>query len=237
MVYRPINALLAFAISCFAFLYDAPVALAELPPGAYEQLLKEAQEVYKLRVDNVEQQPGETSTTIHYLCDAEILAVERSKAGRKPGDKIRFATYYVPPEVWRRGFAGPKSPPLLKAGWQGTVYLNPPEEGDVLQIAAYGRSFIPAAVAGAALNPSPNAGPSLGIMSRPSPEGGLVVLSVRLDSLADDLGLRPGDRVVKVNGQMVNNPDDVRAALGTTTDGVSVSVLRRQKSLELGLKR
>ena len=168
------------------------VARAELPPGAYEQLLKDAQEVYRLRVDKVESTEGDPSGVEHFVCDADVLAVERSQTGRQPGDKIRFATYYVPPEVWRRGFAGPKSPPLLKAGWQGTVYLNPPREGSDLELAAYGRSFFPAGAGGGGGAPQrPDDSATLGIMARPAAGGGMVVMSVRPDSLADDLGLRP----------------------------------------------
>lgn len=227
-------------ISCAVALLGATsfstTARAELPPGAYEQLLKEAQEVYRVRIDNVAPTKNDADGVQHFVCDAQILAVERSKADRRPGDPIRFATYYVPPHVAQRGFAGPKSPPLVTAGWRGTVYLNRPQEGNVLQLAAYGRSFVPSGFMASA-PPRPDSSGALGIIVRPVPGGGMLVMSVRPDSLADDLGLRPGDRLTKVNDREVNTPPDVKAALEADTSRVTINVVRRQKSLTLSLAR
>ena len=39
----------------------------------------------------------------------------------------------------------------------------------------------------------------------------MVVMSVRPDSSADDLGLRPGDRLTMVNDRDANTPSDVKA--------------------------
>jgi membrane-associated protease RseP (regulator of RpoE activity) len=228
-----------FSLCLFFASVAIPVrARAELPPGAYEKLLGEAQEVYRLKITTLDEQPGDTSGVRHYKCDAEILSVERSKADRKPGEKIRFATYYVPPEVSRRGFAGPKSPPLLTVGWEGRVYLNPPRQGDVLELAAYGRSFVPSAnrTPAGAQAPRDKAG-GLGITIRGSSQGGLEILTVRRDSLADDLGLRPGDRLVKVNGQPVAAPADVRAAVDSDMSRLTVNLVRKQKSVEVAIER
>ena len=89
-----------------SLLHDV-VARAELPPGLMEQLLK-TQRV-PLRIDKVTATESDASGVQHFVCDATILAVERSKAGRLPDQKIQFASYYVPPEVSKRGFVGPKS--------------------------------------------------------------------------------------------------------------------------------
>jgi hypothetical protein len=219
----------------------ARIVHAELSPGAYEQLLADAQEVYRLKITSVAEQPADSSGVQHFQCEAEILGVERSKAGRKPGDTIRFATYYVPPEVLRRGFAGPKNPPLVKAGWEGLVYLNPSAagKGSVLQLAAYGRSFVSGAARAAGGRQAPPAETSggLGIIVRPSLQGGLEVVSIRRDSLADDLGLRSGDRIMKVNGRPVAAPADVRAAIETDPSRVAVSLERKQKSIEISIVR
>jgi len=207
---------------------------AELPPGAYEELLKDATEVYQLRIEKVDQQPDQKSGVQNFLCTAKIIAVDRSTVGRQAGDTIQFATYFVPPEVSRRGFVGPQSPPLLKAGWEGRVYLNSPTEGTTLQLAAYGRSFVPGekgASAGTAQR-----GATLGITSRPAATG-LEVLSVRRDSLADDLGLRPGDCVLKINGRDISAPADVKEALAADAARVTINLLRRQRALELSLTR
>jgi hypothetical protein len=225
----------AVALASFSLLSCA-VARAELPPGAYEQLLKDAQEVYRVRVDKVEPTNRDASGVQHFACDATILSVERSRAGRLPDQKIQFASYYVPPEVSQRGFVGPKSPPLLTAGWQGTVYLDPPQEGNVLKLAAYGRSFVPSGLTMSA-PVKPNNPAALGIMARPAAGGGMVVTSVRPDSLADDLGVRPGDRLTKVNDRDVNAPPDVKAALESDPSRVAINLVRRQKTLSLTLAR
>jgi hypothetical protein len=218
------------------FLLSSAVVRAELPPGAYEQLLKDAQEVYRVRVDKVEPANNDASGVQHFVCDATILSVERSRAGQLPDQKIQFASYFVPLEVSRRGFVGPKSPPLLTVGWQGTVYLNPPEEGRILQLAAYGRSFVPSGSA-ASVPVKANDSAALGIIARPTAGGGMVVMSVRPGSLADDLGLRPGDRLTKVNDREVHTPPDVKAALESDPSRVAITLVRRQKTLSLSLAR
>jgi hypothetical protein len=116
---------------------------AELPPGTYEKLKKEAQEVLQLRITKVTQSEEGEPDIPRFICDAQILAVERSKAGHKKGDEIRFHSYHVTEKALRQGFAGPQSPPLLKAGWTGRVYLNAMEGEEELDLAAYGQSFEP----------------------------------------------------------------------------------------------
>lgn len=114
---------LVLACACLGLL--PPTSLrAELPPGAYAQLKKEAQEVFQLRIQQVKRTKNPGPDIQGFVCQAEILAVERSKAGHKKGDQIRFRSYYVPPSAWRNGFSGPQSPPLLQPGWQGRVYRS-----------------------------------------------------------------------------------------------------------------
>jgi len=113
---------------------------AELPPGAYKKLKEEAKEVLQLRVVRI-QKVRQDESVQYFICDARVVAVERSAAGHKKSDAIQFETYYVYDRS--EGFAGPQSPPRLRVDWYGRVYLNPPVDDDskVLSLAAYGQSF------------------------------------------------------------------------------------------------
>ena len=124
---------LLVTISCGA-------AYAELPPGAYKKLKKEAKEVLQLQVVNIRKLRQDESVQ-YFICDAKVVAVERSAAGHQKNDSIQFETFYVYDRSG--GFAGPQSPPRLRVNWRGRVYLNPPvDDGSkVLSLAAYGQSF------------------------------------------------------------------------------------------------
>lgn len=113
---------------------------AELPPGAYKRLKAEAKEVLQLKVLKVEKVRQDESVQ-YFVCDAQVVGVERSAAGHKVSDAIQFETYYVYDRSG--GYAGPQSPPRLQVDWRGRVYLNPPVDSDskVLSLAAYGQSF------------------------------------------------------------------------------------------------
>ena len=132
----------------FAFV-SAEIGHAELPPGTYETLKKEAKEVLQIEVTKVTRLNGDAKTEdpqINYQCEAKVVKVIRSEKGYKPGDKIEFATWWVDPKAGS-GFAGPAIPPRIQKGWRGRVYLNPAEAGEekedagVLRLAAYGKSF------------------------------------------------------------------------------------------------
>ncbi len=222
----------------FALLFtlmSGNLAWAELPPGAYEQMLKEAPEVYQVVVDKVVPQSASESGVENYLCDAKITAVERSQLGRKSGDTIQFSSYYVPPQLAQRGFVGPQSPPLLKSGWEGKIYFSAPSEGTTLKPAAYGRSFVPSS--SNSFSEETKRGATLGIRMRPLLSGGLEVLAVSRDSLADDLGLRPRDRVLKVNGKDIAIATEVKTALAADAQRVTITLQRRERMLELSLAR
>ncbi len=125
-------------------------AMGELPPGTYEKLKAEAQEVLEIRVTKVGEKRETDNGVYYYVCDAEVLSVTRSTAGFQPGDVVRFETFFVSRKAIEGGFAGPASPPLVKEKWRGRIYLNTPPPGSevqpdaektVLKLAAYGRSF------------------------------------------------------------------------------------------------
>ena len=71
----------------------------------------------------------------------------------------------------------------------------------------------------------PDGQPRLGVEVESSPNG-LQVRSVRPGSLADELGLQPGDRLQSINGEAVRTSDDVSAALGKDRGRVEVKVQR-----------
>ena len=128
---------LVVAVAALVFVAPAPGAL---PPGSYEKLKAEAQEKLKIKIVNVEQK-AQSDRRLDVLFTAEVLAVERTQTGLKPGDTIAIQSYR-----WTKRYAGPKNPPLLPVGWIGIAYLNK-VEGDatgaakVYTLAAYGASF------------------------------------------------------------------------------------------------
>lgn len=64
-------------------------------------------------------------------------------------------------------------------------------------------------------------GPRLGILARSTAEG-LEVTEVREDSLAETLGLRPGDRLRELNGVPLHDPADVAHALATAGSSLTL---------------
>jgi len=129
--------LLVAALWILAFMTTAPAAL---PPGSYDKLKAEAQEKLKIKIVAVEQK-AQSDRRLDVLFTAEVLEVERSETGLKPGDTIQIHSYR-----WTKSYAGPKNPPLLPVGWTGIAYLNK-ADGDakdadtVYSLAAYGASF------------------------------------------------------------------------------------------------
>jgi hypothetical protein len=221
-----------FALAAFGVLaLSCGLLYAELPPGTYDQLKKEAPEVYQLKVLSVKPAANEGPGIQGFRCKAQILEVVRTKSGRKKGDVVQFHSYYVPPEVWKKGFVGPQSPPLLKAGWTGWIYLKPPVEGDLLDLAAYGRSFEPLHI-----QPQELTGLRLGVGAVPSPYGGIEVMNVEAKSLADKLGLRSGDRVVDINGTTIRTNADVRPALEKTKNHIALKFIRGTELIELTIR-
>ena len=123
-----------------AFLVGGITAYAVLPPGASDRLKKDAEEVLKVKILNVEIPDGKKDMfSVFYT--AQVLGVKHSKSGVQKGDKIRIRSYFVTKEALRKGFVGPKVPPLLCSGWVGIAYLNAIAEKKVYAIAAYGHSF------------------------------------------------------------------------------------------------
>jgi hypothetical protein len=116
------------------------IARAELPPGAYEELKKNASDVMTVKILKVETPEGKKGH-FHVFYTAKVLEVTRSTSGVELGQTLRIASYHVTEKARKEGFVGPKIPPLLRKGWEGTVYLNKSQDKQVFDIAAYGESF------------------------------------------------------------------------------------------------
>jgi hypothetical protein len=206
---------------------------AELPPGAYEELLKDAEEVLDVQITKVasagDLSPGEPQ----FLCSAKVLRVDRSKSGVKAGDSIQFKSYYVTEATRRSGWAGPQVPPRLAGGQSWKISLNAGEAGEPFRLAAFGRSFQPLGS-----KPAPNDSPDrLGVMASPAAGGGLQIASVSRRSIGDKLGLRPGDRVLEINGTPVNSVAEVSHAIAQNQQQVEIKFVRGEDTIELTLKR
>ena len=89
------------------------------------------------KVTKVKKTGATSSGRVDFEVTAEVTKVDRSKSGRKVGDTIKFESYHnLVPVI------GPLSPPKLKAGWTGTVYLSAAEGDSPYKLAVYGHSFV-----------------------------------------------------------------------------------------------
>ncbi len=113
---------------------------AELPPGTYEKLKKNASEVLTIRILKIETPEGRVGH-FQVFFTAKVLGVTRSKSGVKIGQTLRIASYHVTEEARKQGFVGPRIPPLLPGGWEGKAYLNKKQDKKLFDLAAYGESF------------------------------------------------------------------------------------------------
>ena len=128
---------LGAALVILAFVAITPAAL---PPGSYDKLKNEAEEKLTIKIVAVEKQ-SQSDRRLEVLFTAEVLAVDRTKTCRKPGDVIQIQSYR-----WTGKYRGPKNPPVLPVGWTGIAYLNNADSeaedtNNLYTLAAYGASF------------------------------------------------------------------------------------------------
>lgn len=224
--------LITATLAALALLLSSP-AQAELPPGAYEELLKAAPEVLDIRITKVLDASATPTDQPEFICDATVLDVKRSASGIKRGQTIQFKSYYVPESTRQRGWAGPKPPPRLSAGQTWRISLKPGEDGAPFQLAAYGRSFQPLDS-----QSSPNNSPDrLGVNAMPAAGGGLLIANINRRSIADKLGLRSGDRVIEINGTPINANAEVGPAIAQDQNQLAIKFSRNGETIELTLKR
>ena len=112
---------------------------AELPPGSYDRLRREAQDAIIIEVESVtarELKAGWTDVTM----TARVVYVERSKAVLKNGARITIR--YESRDPNKVNFPGPRPIPILKKGETYPAFLNGNEGTKVFEPAAFGESFV-----------------------------------------------------------------------------------------------
>jgi hypothetical protein len=128
-----------FIVPCLTLLLVGTAA-ADIDPGQYRQLKRDATEQLRIRIESVElTETGDFQTT--YKVVAVVTRAERTGTGLQAGDRVTFESYTTPRGG---GFVGPPSPMKPRIGWQGRVYLRDKaglEGGAGLTIGAYGQSY------------------------------------------------------------------------------------------------
>lgn len=116
----------------------ASIALAELPPSAYEAMQAKAPECLQIQVLKVEVEPGARDDQQNIHLTANVLNIARSAEGLKKGAVIQiFYTVTDHQKPW----VGPGQVPILKEGATNVAYLEKGEKPDVFVPAAGIMSF------------------------------------------------------------------------------------------------
>ncbi len=114
-------------------------ARAELPPGSYDKLRMEAQDVIIIEVTSVRAKELEAGWT-DVVITARVLSVERSKAALQRGEIITIKYQSRDPKKVR--IPGPRPLPVLKMGVIYPAFLNGNEGNRLFEPAAFGLSFV-----------------------------------------------------------------------------------------------
>jgi hypothetical protein len=117
---------------------------AELPPGSYETLQANAEEVLLLNVDTVvPRNKTRNSCLIDFTINATVIDINKTTAGFMEGDFVLFDSSVLGDEKEEcQGFVGPQLAPSFEPGWCGLAHLNLTEITGILRPTAYGRSFV-----------------------------------------------------------------------------------------------
>jgi hypothetical protein len=116
----------------------APSAQAEIPPGSYDKLRINAEEALIIKVVNVNRRlTGNREFTLISV-KAQVVAVQRSKTGIKPGRKISIQYESQHPNST---MPGPGRSAILQVGEYYPAFLNISEDQKTYSPAAYGKSF------------------------------------------------------------------------------------------------
>jgi len=119
------------------------IAIAALPPGAYDELKSQASEYIKVEILKTEAEGSDTICRIEVTYLAKVIEIFRSKRGLQINDEIIIRSYdREETPVCTDGWAGPQVPRLLNEGWLGNAYLNLSDVANgEFDIAANGQSF------------------------------------------------------------------------------------------------
>ena len=120
-----------FLALCCCFFLPA-FALAELPPGTYDQLRRESEEAVMIQVTSV--QVIRNGDYKNVTLGVRVLRVGRSKSGLSQGDTITIKY-----EVSMIPVTGPRPVPILNRNQMYPAYLK--SNGNTYEPAAYGMSF------------------------------------------------------------------------------------------------
>ncbi len=129
----------ALPVTIALLAFTCQQAWAVLPPGATDDLKKNATDKIRVQITKVEKLPASKNPKgyMKLLYTAKVIKVDRTKSGVKVGTTIKIDAYH-----WTVPFAGPTNPPLLKKGWKGGIYLNAVDaKTGKFKLAAYGDSF------------------------------------------------------------------------------------------------
>lgn len=116
------------ALLCFVPI----LALAELPPSAYEKMQAAAPEYFQIEVLRVDVSPGEKPDDQQVHVVAMVTQVVRTATEAKP-DEIINILYTVTEHP--KGWVGPGGIPLLQEKQQTVAYLAKEETGDFKPVA------------------------------------------------------------------------------------------------------
>lgn len=125
-------------LSPFLLLVLLHVAIAELPPSAYESMQASAPESLEIQVLRVDIAPGNSESKQEIQVMATVEEVIRTASGLKPGDvlNITYSHEERPP-----GWVGPGQVPILALGGTHVAYLKKMENALDYAPAAGAMSF------------------------------------------------------------------------------------------------
>ena len=133
------KSLIGLATLAATFVLMLSSARAELPPGSYDALCKEAQDAIIIEVESVTAKKLKAGWT-DVVLTARVVHVERSKAALKNGARITIR--YESRDPTKVNIPGPRPVPVLKKGETYPAFLNGNEGTKVFEPAAFGESFI-----------------------------------------------------------------------------------------------
>ena len=114
-------------------------ARAELPPGSYDALRRDAEEALIIEVEAVHTKEVRAGMT-NVMVEARVVAVERSRAGLKKHGKLTIRYESVDRAKLATPMAGPRTLPVLRKGESYPAFLKDMGKGE-FEPAAYGESF------------------------------------------------------------------------------------------------
>jgi hypothetical protein len=118
----------------------ATSAAAELPPYVYRDMQAKSPERLTIKVKSVktEERDEPERKLIAVTAEAEVVEVERTASGLKPGQTIRIR--YTRTE-YKEPIAGPSQVPILREGETCPAFLGKNKDADTYAPAAGGYSF------------------------------------------------------------------------------------------------